>query len=434
MSDFYRQYKRHFDKFYAKRQAELAEGNAHELQVREAFIELLEPIAKERGWKLFREQALPNRKRPDLTLEQNAIPRGYYEAKDSNDDLDREIERKFALGYPKFNILFEDTRQAVLIQDGREVLRVSLAPDHRLELARLLEAFFSYEAPDIARYDEALAAFKAQVPDLAKGLERILADAHKRQRAFQAAYAEFRQTCQDAIDPKISDAQIDEMLIQHLLTERLIRKIFDNPDFNQRNVIAEAIERVINALVSAAFSRDSYLSSLNRYYQAIEETAHGLDFTHKQRILNEVYERFFQGYSADTADTHGIVYTPQEIVAFMCQSVIDLLHDEFGKSLADREVVIVDPCTGTGSFVVQLLRRANLPPPDLYDLYSERLFANEVLLMPYYIAALNIEHAFYELYGQYEPFTGLCFVDTLEIAEGRQLSFLTEKNTERVQR
>ncbi|MCS6872789.1 MAG: N-6 DNA methylase, partial [Anaerolineae bacterium] len=432
MFEFYSKYKRYFNAFYAARQADAQAGATHETHTREAFIALLQPIARDYGWQLIRERPLPNGRRPDVTFEQNAIPRGYYEAKDSEDDLEREIERKFALGYPKFNIIFEDTRQAVLYQDGREVRRASLQRERSHELAVLLQTFITYSPPDIERYDEALTRFKEKVPELANRLREKIAQAHEHQHAFQAAYEHFHQICRDTIDPRISREQIDEMLIQHLLTERLIRNIFDNPDFNRNNVIAAAIEEVIAALTSPSFSRSYYLSELNTYYQAIEAAAKGLDFTAKQRVLNEVYERFFQGYSTRIADTHGIVYTPQEIVAFMCQSVIDILRDDFGKTLADPEVVVLDPCTGTGSFIVQLLRRANLPKPELLRLYKERLFANEVLLMPYYVAALNIEYTFYELFGSYEPFEGLCFVDTLEIAERGQLSYLTEKNTKRV--
>ncbi|MGH9689311.1 MAG: type ISP restriction/modification enzyme, partial [Candidatus Acidiferrales bacterium] len=131
---------------------------------------------------------------------------------------------------------------------------------------------------------------------------------------------------------------------------------------------------------------------------------------------------------------HGIVYTPQPIVDFMCASVAEVLEKEFGKSLSSPDVYIIDPCTGTGNFIVNLLRRMerrNLP-----RMYRQQMFANEVMLLPYYIAALNIEHAYYEITGGYEPFEGLCFVDTLDLAEGSQsrLGFMTEANTQRVAR
>ena len=132
------------------------------------------------------------------------------------------------------------------------------------------------------------------------------------------------------------------------------------------------------------------------------------------------------------ADTHGIVYTPREIVDYMCKSVEDALKEEFGYTLASPEVVILDPCTGTGNFMVNLIDR--MPGKALAEAYQNRLFANEVMLLPYYVASLNIEHAYYERMKQYEPFQGLCFVDTLDMAEAQQIGLFTAANTERVER
>jgi predicted helicase len=218
-----------------------------------------------------------------------------------------------------------------------------------------------------------------------------------------------------------------------LLTERLFRTIFDNPDFTQRNVIAAEIEKVIGALTSRSFSRRDFLKSLDYFYLAIESAAATItDFAQKQTFLNTVYERFFQGFSKDQADTHGVVYTPQPIVDFMVASVDEVLQREFGKSLSTPGVKILDPCTGTGNFIVNILRRLNRR--DLRQKYREDLFANEIMLLPYYIAALNIEHAYYELSGEYAPFEGICFTDTLDLAESQQLSLFAEENTERVER
>jgi predicted helicase len=154
------------------------------------------------------------------------------------------------------------------------------------------------------------------------------------------------------------------MLIQHLLTERLIRTVFNRDDFAHRNVIAAEVEKVIDALTSRSFSRKEFLKSLDRFYVAIEQAAAVLeDFSEKQHFLNTVYERFFQGYSVKVADTHGIVYTPQEIVDFMCASVAEVLEKEFGKTLGSPDVNILDPCTGTGNFIVNLIRR--VPKRDL---------------------------------------------------------------------
>jgi predicted helicase len=127
---------------------------------------------------------------------------------------------------------------------------------------------------------------------------------------------------------------VDEMLIQHLLTERLMRNLFQNPEFTQRNVIAAQVEHVIGALASASFSRAQFLSRLDPYYKAIEKEGANLQhFTEKQDFLNSVYEQFFQKFSPDIADTHGIVYTPREIVDYMCHAVEEALKEEFGLTL-----------------------------------------------------------------------------------------------------
>lgn len=223
------------------------------------------------------------------------------------------------------------------------------------------------------------------------------------------------------------------MLIQHLLTERLMRNLFQNPEFTQRNIIAAQVEHVIDALASGSFSRQEFLQRLDPYYKAIERAGANLNhFTEKQDFLNSVYEQFFQKFSPDIADTHGIVYTPREIVDYMCSSVEAALKEEFGLTLASPEVVILDPCTGTGNFIVNLIER--MPGRALAEAYQNRLFANEVMLLPYYVASLNIEHAYYEQMKQYVAFEGLCFVDTLDMAEAQQGALFTQANTDRVER
>jgi predicted helicase len=410
----------------------------NEMNVRPAFESLLADTARLKGWTLIPELSGKSGGaliRPDGTLrDRNSLPRGYWEAKDTQDDLPTEIKKKIARGYPLTNIIFEDTRAGVLFQNKQQVDGEFNLGDPKV-LAALLNQFFSYTEPDIEGFEEAVDEFKESVPELARGLVEKIQQAHKDNPRFQAAFEKFFDLCRTALNPNIRVEAVDEMLVQHLLTERLFRTVFNNPEFVKRNAIAAEVERVIDALVSRSFDRTEYLKGLDRFYVAIEGAARLLpDFSEKQHFLNTVYERFFQGYSVKVADTHGIVYTPQEIVNFMCASVAEVLEKEFGKSLSSPDVFIIDPCTGTGNFIVNLLRR--MPGRDLPRMYREQLFANEVMLLPYYIAALNIEHAYYELTGTYEPFEGLCFVDTLDLAEGsqHQLGFMTEKNAKRVER
>ena len=222
------------------------------------------------------------------------------------------------------------------------------------------------------------------------------------------------------------------MLIQHLLTEQIFRTVFDNQDFTRRNVIANEIEQVIDALTSQSFSRHDFLRQLDPLYAAIERTAATIDdFSQKQGFLNTVYEQFFQGFSVKVADTHGIVYTPQPIVDFMVRSVEEILGAEFNRSLSDSGVHIIDPFVGTGNFIVRTMREIRRTA--LAEKYTTELHCNEVMLLPYYIASMNIEHEFYEATGTYRPFEGICLVDTFELAEDRQLLLLTLENTQRVE-
>jgi predicted helicase len=250
---------------------------------------------------------------------------GYWEAKDTSDDLDKEIKKKIAKNYPTTNTIFEDTREAVLYQKGRSPRRFNLTEAR--EVADLLNEFYSYAEPDIQGFEDAVDEFKERVPELAAGLNKKIKQAHEKNKNFQAA-----------LNPNIRRDAVDEMLVQYLLTEQLFRKIFHDDEFTRRNVIASEVETVIDALVSKSFSRDEFLKSLDKFYKAIEGAAETIEaFEDKQHFLNTVYERFFQGYSVKVADTHGIVYTPQPIVDFMCASVEEVLKKEFASSERDSQ-------------------------------------------------------------------------------------------------
>jgi len=414
-------------------QAKPTEGN-----LRRAFGSLLTGLGRRRKLTLIDEYATQGQGgshiRPDGALvDEWRRPFAFWEAKDSSDNLFAEIENKKAKGYPLDNIIFEDTVTAVLYQDGYEARRTRIREKNNF--AALLTQFLNYKEQARQNFNEAVQSYGEQIRDIAGQLKAKIDAAHLDNPEFQRQFDEFMDLCRRSLNPNISIEAVDEMLIQHLMTERIIRRVFDVAHFTQTNVIAAKIEEVIRALTSSYFSRSDFYGSLHRFHQAIEDAAEDLDFSDKQTFINSVYERFFQGYSVKVADTHGIVYTPQEIVDFMCAAVEEALESEFGKKLGDEGVVIIDPATGTGNFVVNLLRRAHARNlRNFEEFYRERLFANEVMLMPYYIASLNIEREYYELSGRAAPFEGLCFVDTLDLARERQMTFLTEANTERVER
>ena len=412
----------------------------HEGGTRRAFGTLLNEIAANLKWTLVEELSLKSSHsnrliRIDGALrDQLRLARAYWEAKDSQDDLEVEIEKKKERGYPLKNIIFEDTERAVLYQDDHEAFRAEI--QNKNEFARLLTLFFNYERELFDNFEQAIESYAEKIPHIAATLKTKIKEAHQDNRKFKNQFAEFMSLCRTSLNPNISQQAVDEMLIQHLMTERIIRHVFQVERFTRDNVVAAEIEKVIDALTSQHFNRQEFLGALAPFYKAVESVAdRQADFQAKQDFINTVYERFFQGYSVKVADTHGIVYTPQPIVDFMCAAVEEALETEFDRKLGDEGVILIDPATGTGSFVVNLLRRAfesNLSGFD--DFYKRRLFANEVMLMPYYIASLNIEHEYYQLTGKVESFPGLCFVDTLDLTEGRQLpsAMISEKNSERI--
>ena len=407
----------------------------HEGAVRSAFQSLLQNCARQFDWTLVPEHSMTgvqnNRIVVDGALMDDfRLTHGYWEAKDEDDDLASEVVRKFERGYPRDNILFQDPYRAILWQNEQQRLDANLRNPE--ELIGTLETFFSHRPPEYTEWEEAVAQFRERVPALGEGLAERIHGERETNRAFITAFGDFHEKCRQSINPDLSEAAVEEMLIQHLLTERIFRTVFDNQDFTRRNVIASEIEKVIDALTSESFSRHDFLRQLDPFYAAIERTAATIDdFSQKQGFLNTVYEQFFQGYSVEVADTHGIVYTPQPIVDFMVRSVEEILQKEFKRSLSDSGVHIIDPFVGTGNFIVRIMREIRRTA--LATKYTTELHCNEVMLLPYYIASMNIEHEFYEATGRYQPFEGICLVDTFELAEDRQLLLLTPENTQRVE-
>ena len=420
-------------------------GEQNEGTVRAAFQGLLQHYCHQSKLTLLCEKtrALPSDKgganrhiRPDgEVVDTFKIPYGYWEAKDTQDDLHVKASKKFAAGYPSKNIVIQSPTHALLYQHGE--LQLDLDITEPRNLVRVLQGFFTYQEENIAAWHTAVAEFRDTVPQLGEELATLIEMERQNNPHFQDAFTRFHKQCQASINPNLSVAAVEEMLIQHLLTERIFRTVFDNSDFTRRNIIAREIETVIDVLTERTLNRSEFLRLLEPFYTAIEQTASTItDFSQKQGFLNTVYEQFFQGFSIKVADTHGIVYTPQPIVDFMVKSVEHILKTEFNRSLSDSGVNIIDPFVGTGNFIVRIMQE--LDPISLERKYTAdppELQCNEVMLLPYYIANLNIEHEFYTATNRYVPYEGLCLVDTFELAEEReQLQLFTPDNTARVEK
>jgi len=229
----------------------------HEGALRSAFQNLLSETGRKVRWTLIPELSLDangHQIRPDGTFrDEFTIERGYWEAKDTDDNLEAEIKKKIKLGYRLTNIIFEDTREGRLYQDGKPEMIANLRDPQ--QLCDLLNAFFSHTEPAHEDFNKAVDEFKERVRDLAPGLVDLIKRAHDDNPRFAAAFAKFYELCKQSLNPNLSIAAVDEMLVQHLLTERMIRTVFDSQDFTRRNIIAAEIEKVIDALVSRSFNR-----------------------------------------------------------------------------------------------------------------------------------------------------------------------------------
>ena len=428
--------------YYAELKEYAKIGAEHEGAVRTAFQNLLQYYCRQANLILVCEKTryTPQKRRIQIdgeVVDAFDLPHGHWEAKDTHDDLPTEARKKSEAGYPFKNIIIQSPTRALLYQNGHLRSDVDLTDPN--DLINLLNTFFAYREENIVDWYAAVEEFKEKVPVLGRGVAKRIETEMQDNPLFRQAFENFHQQCRASIDPNLTEPQVEEMLIQHLLTERIFRTVFDNPDFTNRNIIAQEIEKVIQILTRRSPSRSEFLRPLDPFYVAIEKTAATItDFSQKQAFLNTIYEQFFQGFSVDIADTHGIVYTPQPIVDFMVKSVEHVLMTEFGRSLSDMGVHIIDPFVGTGNFIVRLMQE--IQGRRLPQKYREELHCNEVMLLPYYIANLNIEHAYFEKTGNYEPFPHICFVDTFDTFglmdaahQTGEFAYFTQENTLRVE-
>ncbi len=422
--------------YYATLQQYEQQGIRHEGAVSSPFEGLLHACAKQVNATLVPQYGMRARKGnriviDGVVLDEYGLPFAYWEAKDIDDTLARAVQEKRDAGYPLDNILFQTPQRVILYQNGQVALDLDITEPARLIAA--LQHLFTYTPPALDNWHTAVSDFREHVPDLANQLKERIEQQHETDPAFKKAFTDFYETCRTAINPDLSQDAVEEMLVQHILTERIFRTVFNNSAFTRRNIIAREIENVVDALIRQAFSREEFLNPLDRFYVAIEQAAMLCrDFSQKQHFLNTFYEKFFQGFSEDVADTHGIVYTPQPIVDFMVNSVAHILETEFDRSLSDSGVHIIDPFVGTGNFIVRLMQ--DIRGTALAEKYRHELHCNEVMLLPYYIASLNIEQEYFQRMGTYLPFEGIALADTFELLEQDQGELFTRENTERVKK
>lgn len=431
---------------YHDRLRELIEfgGSDNELNISPAFQGCLDAYCRDHRDKLVLVPQLRTKPGiiPDGTVRDSLrMARGYWEAKDSHDDLDAEIQKKFNAGYPRDNIVFEDSRTAVLFQNRQETMRADMARPR--ELHRLIRRFLEYELPNIEEFKKAREEFKNDLPSILENLRQAVDEAAASSEEYQATAADFLKLCHSTISPHLEDADVREMLLQHILTKDIFLNVFREDQFHEENNISRKLEALENTFFKGDLRREA-VSRLRSYYGAIGRAAYDItDHAEKQQFLKAVYGDFYRAYNPKAADRLGVVYTPNEIVDFIIRGADHLLQKHFGRALADDRVQILDPAAGTGTFVTSLINY--LPPERLEYKYRNEIRANEVAILPYYIANLNIAHTYQERMGRYLELPNFCFVDTLDNMDwqgaakgaverqGRFVGGLSEENLKRVQ-
>jgi predicted helicase len=241
---------------------------------------------------------------------------------------------------------------------------------------------------------------------------------HKRERA---AFVEFAKELRDDLNDSISDAEVIEMLAQHLITKPVFDAIFTGQGFADRNPISVAMQTVLDVLQEHHLDKEA--DTLQGFYASVKMRAAGIDSAEgRQKIVVELYDKFFRGAFPKLTERLGIVYTPVEVVDFIIHSVAHLLEKEFGQTLGSEGVHILDPFTGTGTFITRLLQSGLIPNEQLPRKYRKEIHANEIVLLAYYIAGVNIESVYHGIVGgEYEPFPGILLTDTFQMYEKEDL-------------
>jgi len=253
---------------------------------------------------------------------------------------------------------------------------------------------------------------------------------------YKTAFEQFLSGLQKNINPGITETDAVEMLSQHIITKPVFEALFEGYSFVKNNPISVSMQTMLDLLETQAIEKDT--ETLHKFYESVKMRASGIDNAEgKQRIIIELYDKFFKTAFPKMVERLGIVYTPVEVVDFIIHSVNDVLKQEFGRTISDENVNILDPFTGTGTFITRLIQSGLINKEDLERKYRHELFANEIVLLAYYIAAVNIENAYHDLIDSedYQSFEGICLTDTFQLGENKDsFSEMFPQNSERVER
>ncbi|MDC3351950.1 N-6 DNA methylase [Crocinitomicaceae bacterium] len=393
-------------------------GSLNETTIRRSFIDLVNDFARDKNLLLIEELGIQLEKGkniyPDGTLRDRfRLSIGHYEAKDPDDDIEEEIEKKKKKEYPFFNTIIENSVKAVLFQNNKRAMTIKMSDDKAL--LKMLKTFVNFERKEIKEFHIAIDAFKSEIPKLSQWCKEEIEDARKSNNTFNEGVFELRSQLRKEVNPDFLVEDIHEVIVQHILTNKLFKAVFSEVEFHRENNIAAQIEDVVKTFFTREKKKE--FDDKNKHiYATLERTAVCIQDHHeKQDFLKTLYEEFYKSYNPKEADKLGVVYTPDRIVNFMIKATDHLLYEHFNTGLAEKDVKILDPATGTGTFIADIIDY--LPPQKLKHKYKMEMFANEVGILPYYVATLNIEYTYWQKMKEYVEFPNICFMDTLDNAE-----------------
>lgn len=284
-----------------------------------------------------------------------------------------------------------------------------------------------------------------------ENIRHLVENDKKHERAFE----KFLKGLHKNINPSVTEEDAIEMLAQHMITQPVFEALFEDYSFVRNNPISQSMENMLELLEEHKDEKDT--ETLQRFYDSVRERAKDIDNAEaKQKIIVELYDKFFRTAFPMMVERLGIVYTPTEVVDYIIHSVDAVLRKEFGRTLSDENIHILDPFTGTGTFITRLLQSGLIKPKDLHRKYANEIHANEIVLLAYYIASVNIENVYHDLIAHsnspaegkrsslsgeleqsYMPFNGICLTDTFQLGETKDgedlFSDMFPQNSRRVQ-
>lgn len=246
-------------------------------------------------------------------------------------------------------------------------------------------------------------------------IKTLIADEGKHKKAFEQLMRGLRKN----INPNLTEQEAVEMLSQHIISQPVFEALFGDYEFTNNNPVSKSMQKMLDLLEDEGKTEEEH-EKLQKFYSYVRTTVGDIkDSEGRQRLIVELYDKFFKVASPKTVEKLGIVYTPVEVVDYIIHSVAHIIRREFNRSLSDENVHILDPFTGTGTFITRLLHSNHISKDDLLRKYKKEIHANEIVLMAYYIASINIENVFHSIIEneEYNSFEGICLTDTFQLGE-----------------